>query len=251
MFEIKYPKGKSICKVNFSVSVDGVGAGRDVRVLGDFNNWSWMDGLKLKEGKKAYTGTMELPAAAATYQFRYRVDGDHWINDPAVDRTVGNTFGTANMVLQIEAGVTPAQRKKTAPTKQATAKKAPAKKAAPKQVAIKKEPSKQEPSKREPSKQVAVKKEPSKQAAAGPDNLKLIEGIGPKIEGLLAEAGIATFAALASAKPAQLKSVLAEAGPRYRLAKTDTWREQAKLAASGKMNELKKLQAELKGGIRK
>ena len=65
------------------------------------------------------------------------------------------------------------------------------------------------------------------------------------------EAGIATFAALASAKPAQLKSVLAEAGPRYRLAKTDTWREQAKLAASGKMNELKKLQAELKGGIRK
>ena len=81
MFEIKYPKGKSVCKVSFSLPVEGVGKGRDVRVLGDFNNWAWIDGLKLKEGKKAYTGSLELPAAAATYQFRYLVDGDQWMNE--------------------------------------------------------------------------------------------------------------------------------------------------------------------------
>jgi predicted flap endonuclease-1-like 5' DNA nuclease len=242
MFEIKYPKGKSVCKVNFSLPVEGVGAGRDVRVLGDFNEWAWLDGLKLKEGKKAYTGSMELPAAAATYQFRYLVDGDQWVNDPTIDRTVGNAFGTANMVIQVEAGVTPAQTKaKKAPAKKAPAKKAPAKKAA----------AKKAPAKKAAPQKAAVKKAPAKKAATGPDNLKMIEGIGPKIEGLLAEAGITTFKALAGAKPAELKGVLAAAGPRFRLAKTDTWQQQAKLAAAGKMEELKQLQTELKGGIRK
>jgi predicted flap endonuclease-1-like 5' DNA nuclease len=203
-----------------------------VRVLGDFNNWSWLDGLKLKEGKKAYTAALELPALAATIQFRYLVDGDQWINDPTVDHTVGNQFGTANMVLHVEAGVTPAQTRAIPAEPKAAAKKPVAKKPAAK-------------------KPVAKKKAPAKKAPAGPDNLKLIEGIGPKIEGLLVDAGISTFASLASAKAAALKSVLEAAGPRFRLAKTDTWKQQAKLAAAGKMDELKKLQADLKGGVRK
>jgi predicted flap endonuclease-1-like 5' DNA nuclease len=225
MFEIKYPKRKSVCKVRFSLPVSGVGAGRDVRVLGDFNDWSWIDGLKLKQGKQVYTGTFELPVAAALYQFRYLVDGEQWMNDPTVDRTVMNAFGTSNMVLQVEAGVTPAQTETTKKSpKQATAKKAPAKKSA---------------------------RKTSKSRTTGTDDLKLIEGIGPKIAGLLAEAGITTFAALAKAKAADLKAVLEAAGPRFRLAKTDTWKEQAKLAAAGKLEELKKLQGKLKGGVRK
>ena len=81
--------------------------------------------------------------------------------------------------------------------------------------------------------------------------MKRIEGVGPKIAGLLNAAGIETFADLSKASITKLKDVLTAAGPRFRLAKPDTWKKQAKLAAAGKDAELKKLQDELKGGVKK
>ncbi len=80
------------------------------------------------------------------------------------------------------------------------------------------------------------------------DNLKIIEGIGPKIEELLNKAGIATFQQLATSPLTSLEKVLADAGPRYQMHVPSTWSEQAKLAATGKIEELKAWQAELKGG---
>ncbi|GEM_PF-638136 len=80
------------------------------------------------------------------------------------------------------------------------------------------------------------------------DNLKKVEGIGPKIEGLLNADGIMTFAALASSEVSNIKRILDEAGPRYRIAVPDTWPEQAALARDGKWDELEKLQDSLKGG---
>lgn len=80
-----------------------------------------------------------------------------------------------------------------------------------------------------------------------PDDLKIIEGIGPKIEGILHEAGIYTFAALATTSVAQLEQIVREdAG--IRVAFPDTWPEQAKLAAAGDWNTLATLQENLKGG---
>ena len=80
-----------------------------------------------------------------------------------------------------------------------------------------------------------------------PDDLKIIEGIGPKIEGILHEAGIYTFAALAAASVAQLEQIVREdAG--IRVAFPDTWPEQAKLAAAGDWTTLATLQENLKGG---
>ena len=79
------------------------------------------------------------------------------------------------------------------------------------------------------------------------DDLKIIEGIGPKIEGILHEAGIHTFAELAAASVSELEKIVREdAG--IRIAFPDTWPEQAQLAADGKWAELEKLQDELKGG---
>ena len=83
------------------------------------------------------------------------------------------------------------------------------------------------------------------------DDLKKIEGIGPKIAGLLNDAGIFTFAELASAKTADLKAVLAKAGPRFKMHNPSTWTKQAKLAANGEWATLKKLQDELDGGVKK
>jgi predicted flap endonuclease-1-like 5' DNA nuclease len=63
-----------------------------------------------------------------------------------------------------------------------------------------------------------------------PDDLKRIDGIGPRISSVLQAAGIRTFAQLAEADIAQLKDILREAGVR---ANPSTWPEQASLAAAG------------------
>ena len=91
---------------------------------------------------------------------------------------------------------------------------------------------------------------PAKVSAAPsePDNLRKIEGIGPKIQATLQAAGIETFARLAAYKPADLKQILVDAG--IRIGYPDSWPEQAALAAAGKWDELEALQSSLKGGRR-
>ena len=60
------------------------------------------------------------------------------------------------------------------------------------------------------------------------DNLKLIDGIGPKMAKLLSEAGINTFEKLASTNMNDLKSILEAAGSRFKSLNPTTWRMQAK-----------------------
>jgi large subunit ribosomal protein L21 len=81
------------------------------------------------------------------------------------------------------------------------------------------------------------------------DNLKRIEGIGPKISSLLQEAGIATFAQLAATDVSRIQEILAAADLRG-LADPTTWPGQAKLASEGQWDKLGALQDELKGGRR-
>ena len=59
------------------------------------------------------------------------------------------------------------------------------------------------------------------------DDLTVIEGIGPKINTLLLDAGIQTFAQLAKATVPEMRTILDNAGPRYRIANPSTWAEQA------------------------
>jgi predicted flap endonuclease-1-like 5' DNA nuclease len=72
-----------------------------------------------------------------------------------------------------------------------------------------------------------------------PDDLTRIKGIGPKISEVLAAAGISSFARLAASAPEEVKAVLLDA--EVRLTNYDTWPRQAKLAAVGKWDELRKL----------
>ncbi len=85
-------------------------------------------------------------------------------------------------------------------------------------------------------------------AGAKQDNLKVIEGIGPKIESLLKGAGYTSFQAVANATPDDLRQVLAAAGSRYAAHDPTTWPRQAALAADGKWDELEKWQDEMSGG---
>ena len=94
----------------------------------------------------------------------------------------------------------------------------------------------------------AIPSSPPPAKAKTRESLRKIEGIGPKIEELLHNAGILTFDQLSKAKVEQLKQILSAAGPRYRMHNPGTWPDQSALAAKGKWDELKTLQIELKGG---
>ena len=80
------------------------------------------------------------------------------------------------------------------------------------------------------------------------DDLKMVEGIGPKIEGLLHAAGIKTWRQLAEAPVEQVQKILDDAGPRYRMHQPTTWAKQALLAAEAKWDELEAYQDHLIGG---
>jgi predicted flap endonuclease-1-like 5' DNA nuclease len=82
----------------------------------------------------------------------------------------------------------------------------------------------------------------------GADDLTIVEGIGPKIAGLLRRARVNRFAELAKTPRARIRSILEKAGPRYRLADPGTWPRQAALASRNKWSALKRLQAKLYGG---
>ena len=57
-----------------------------------------------------------------------------------------------------------------------------------------------------------------------------------------------TFAQLAQTDINRLRTILQEAGPRFKMMVPDSWPEQAGLAAKGEWDLLKKLQDELDGG---
>lgn len=80
------------------------------------------------------------------------------------------------------------------------------------------------------------------------DDLKIVEGIGPKIEELCNNAGILTFAQLAATAPSRIKEILEAAGPRFQMHDPTTWPDQSALARDGKFDELKKWQDELNRG---
>lgn len=80
------------------------------------------------------------------------------------------------------------------------------------------------------------------------DDLKMVEGIGPKIEGLLNEAGIYTWSDLATAPIEKVQEILDNAGPSYRIHDPATWAKQAELANNGEWEALETYQDRLKGG---
>lgn len=89
------------------------------------------------------------------------------------------------------------------------------------------------------------------EALATPDDLKRIEGIGPKLSSVLQEAGVTTFAQLAEMEVGRIEQILEEADPRLlRLADPSSWPEQAALAAAGEWDAMEALQNQLKRGRR-
>lgn len=80
------------------------------------------------------------------------------------------------------------------------------------------------------------------------DDLKIVEGIGPKIEELFHNHEVKTWKALSECSIEKCQQVLNSGGKRYEIHKPGTWPKQAKLAYEGQWVALLKWQDELDGG---
>jgi predicted flap endonuclease-1-like 5' DNA nuclease len=80
------------------------------------------------------------------------------------------------------------------------------------------------------------------------DDLTKVEGIGPKIAGLLNDDGIWSWKQLSDTTANRIQKVLDAAGPRYRVHDPETWPMQAGMADNGEWKKLEKWQDEHKGG---
>lgn len=80
------------------------------------------------------------------------------------------------------------------------------------------------------------------------NDLKIVEGIGPKIEALFNAAGITTWRELSETSTDKLQSILDAGGENYAIHNPSTWARQALLAYQGKWQELKDWQEGLLGG---
>ncbi len=90
---------------------------------------------------------------------------------------------------------------------------------------------------------------PTKPLPVVKQDLKKIEGIGPKIEQLLNDAGIMSYRQLAETPLAKLKKILADGDPAAPVHNPVTWSAQARLADDGNWEALAKWQEVLDGGV--
>ncbi|MEZ4950121.1 MAG: helix-hairpin-helix domain-containing protein [Saprospiraceae bacterium] len=252
MIKKDFAKTGKVCKTTFNLPKEAVVDAKNVVIVGEFNNWNLDAPTQMKKKKDgSFETTINLESGRG-YEFRYLIDNVKWENDWNADDYVPvPAFGVFNSLVVIDEKI--AEVPVPAPKKAATAKAATKKTATPKAekapvAKAEKVVAKKAPVKKAPAKKAAPKATATKTTA---DDLTKIEGVGPKIAGLMKEAGIVTFDQLAKAKAEVLKEVLNNAGPRFKMHDPSTWTEQATLAAKGDFDTLKKLQDELKGGKRK
>jgi predicted flap endonuclease-1-like 5' DNA nuclease len=80
------------------------------------------------------------------------------------------------------------------------------------------------------------------------DDLTAVEGIGPNIAELCTGIGIQTWHDLAQTEVSLLRTMLDDAGPRFKSHDPSTWPEQAALLAAGRWAEFQELTARLHRG---
>jgi hypothetical protein len=170
MLKKSFSKTKPVCKVTFSLPLEAVRGGKDVRVVGDFNHWSWENGYRMSAGKNEFTAEVELESNRE-YQFRYLIDNHIWENDWKADRYTPAAYGEYNSVLSLvqvaeekkAPAVKAAAPKKEAPAKAVEAKDvkkaaAPKKAVAPKKASPQPSEAPKEASKKAPAKKASTKK---------------------------------------------------------------------------------------------
>lgn len=84
----------NVVKVTFELPANA--ARESVRLVGEFNGW---EGTRLeRQANGTWKATVALEPGRE-YQFRYFVDEEKWLNDPAADDYRVNPYGEDNSVV--------------------------------------------------------------------------------------------------------------------------------------------------------
>lgn len=95
---------------------------------------------------------------------------------------------------------------------------------------------------------LGIKLDSGGSTGGAPQNLQVLEGIGPKMEEMLKAGGVTNYAALAGKSPAELNAMIEKAGFNPKMSDTAAWVAQAKLASAKKWQALHDLQLDEGGG---
>jgi 1,4-alpha-glucan branching enzyme len=96
MITKKYSKDRTKCDVTFQLPAEINSS--QAFVCGNFSDWTPEEMKRLKKGGFSIRKKLK---AKQNYQFRYRLDGERWENDPAADALIPNAFGSDDSVLQL------------------------------------------------------------------------------------------------------------------------------------------------------
>lgn len=97
----QYLQTRPVCKVTFRLSEEAAENARDVRLVGDFNDWDPEATPMTRLKKGSFKAVLDLEPDQ-NYQFRYLINGDEWENDWNADAYVPNPFGGGdNSVVKV------------------------------------------------------------------------------------------------------------------------------------------------------
>ena len=95
MLEKTQDTKKAVTKVTFTLPAEV--EGETIHLLGEFNDWQASHAMKrLKNGQWQLSVDLK---PGREYQYRYLVDGQTWLNDPAADSYVANPYGCDNCIV--------------------------------------------------------------------------------------------------------------------------------------------------------
>ena len=123
----QYLPSKPICRVTFRLSKAETNAAETVNLVGEFNNWDTTATPMKKSNPGNFWTTVSL-AFGKEFQYKYLVNGNNWINDPAADKYVHvPDMGTDNSVVVIDTPAPAEEPKKAVAPRKAEAEKPAAK----------------------------------------------------------------------------------------------------------------------------
>ena len=130
-----FSKDGKTCTVVFTVNPEAAAGAEKVYLVGEFNSWDETS-LPMKKNPDGSFSLKKMLDTNASYQFRYCLDGNRWINDWKADRYVRSEFASDdNSVVDTTVPKAPKVSKK--PTSKAVNKSADKKPAAKKPAAKK------------------------------------------------------------------------------------------------------------------
>ncbi|MBD3305879.1 glycoside hydrolase [candidate division KSB3 bacterium] len=98
MLKKSYSKTGNYCRVTFKLPAE-FGA-NTASLCGEFNQWDTQAHPMRRLKDDSFSVTVSLPAHQS-YRFRYFLDNERWVNDPAANAYVPNEYGSEDSVVEL------------------------------------------------------------------------------------------------------------------------------------------------------